>query len=74
MKFFTFVLVLLIGAATIVSVPVSDPPQHLDVRSGEYTEETQIVIVNVYVETETEILYVAKCGGWRECDYQVFLR
>ena len=74
MKFFTLAIALLIGAATIFSVPISDPSQRLDVRSGGYTEETQIVIVNVYVETETEILYEAKCGGWRMCDYQVSLR
>jgi len=67
MKLLTFVLALLIGALTILSAPITD----LEVRGGEYGKETEIVLVDVYVETETEILYLAKCGGSGKCHHKV---
>jgi len=77
MKFLSLLTAFLFAAAAIFAVPV---PENVDLEArGDgvvYDVTTKIIIVTVYIVTETEFLYEVKCDydKWKKtCDYKVHL-
>jgi uncharacterized membrane protein len=71
---FTALLAALLAAVTAVfAAPVYNA---LEARGGTvYDVTSKVIVVTVYVVTETEYLYEAKCDydKWKKtCDYKVF--
>jgi hypothetical protein len=57
MKFSAFVTALLLGAASIFALPVAE---HGLIARG-YDDHSKVIVAKVYVVTQTEIMYEAKC-------------
>jgi hypothetical protein len=77
MKFLSLLTAFLFAAAAIFAAPV---PENVDLEArGDgvvYDVTTKIIIVTVYIVTETEFLYEVKCDydKWKKtCDHKVHL-